>query len=230
MAAVEAATTALAGVVFGLAVAAPPGPLNAVIAEESALRGWAAGFRAGLGAMAADACFLVLALAGAVAVVERSETVRAATFAAGGALMIYFAVGAVREARRSSASDGVDAGESRGFRKAFALALTNPFQIAFWLTVGVGLLEPGRVDALEGVPHLGDALAGRLVVATGSPTLLLGFFGGIAVWIVAYPAAMAAAERRVRTFGPAVAYASAAVLSVFGVGFLRTAAGIAGWP
>ena len=32
-----------AGVVFGLALAAPPGPMNAVIAEESVLRGWFAG-------------------------------------------------------------------------------------------------------------------------------------------------------------------------------------------
>ncbi|PSQ07608.1 lysine transporter LysE, partial [Halobacteriales archaeon QS_6_71_20] len=61
------AVSLAAGVVFGLALAAPPGPMNAVIAEESVLRGWRAGFRAGLGAATADAVFLVLSLVGVVA-------------------------------------------------------------------------------------------------------------------------------------------------------------------
>ena len=60
-------STLVAGAVFGLALAAPPGPMNAVIAEESVLRGWLAGFTAGLGAMTADFVFLLLSLAGVVA-------------------------------------------------------------------------------------------------------------------------------------------------------------------
>jgi len=56
----------LAGMVFGLALAAPPGPMNAIIAEESVVRGWSAGFKAGLGAMLADVVFFLLALAGAL--------------------------------------------------------------------------------------------------------------------------------------------------------------------
>ena len=61
-----ALVSVLAGAVFGLALAAPPGPMNAVIAEESVVHGWSAGFRAGLGAMSADAVFFVLALLGVV--------------------------------------------------------------------------------------------------------------------------------------------------------------------
>jgi len=51
--------TLFSGVVFGLTLAAPPGPMNAVIAEESAVRGWIAGFKTGLGAMSADAIFFI---------------------------------------------------------------------------------------------------------------------------------------------------------------------------
>jgi threonine/homoserine/homoserine lactone efflux protein len=36
-----------AGVIFGIALTAPPGPMNAIIAEESVARGWLAGFKAG---------------------------------------------------------------------------------------------------------------------------------------------------------------------------------------
>jgi len=212
-------TTFLAGVVFGLALAAPPGPMNAVIAEESVLRGWQSGFRAGLGAMTADLVFLALALVGAVAVVERAPTLRNVMVAVGGVLMLYFAYGAVRDARKSVRASAAPSG--RGFTKAFVLALSNPYQILFWLTVGVGLLAPGRIDVLA---YATDALAGVVVVETGHPALLVGLFGGIAIWIVGFPASLVAAEKRVEAAAPAVAVISAAVLAAFGGYFLYDAA------
>ena len=218
--------TGLAGVVFGLALAAPPGPMNAVIAEESVVSGWRAGFRAGLGAMSADATFFVLALLGVVAFVDRFPLVRAAMVGVGGLLMLYFAYGAAAEARSfrpGEADADVPADESKGFRKAFALALTNPYQILFWLTIGVGMLRPGRVDVLAQMPYVGDGLAGTLVVRTGSPALVVGFFVGILMWVTGFPAALVTAERRVESFAPAVAGVSAVVLAGFGLLFLSDA-------
>jgi threonine/homoserine/homoserine lactone efflux protein len=218
-------TTLGAGAVFGLALAAPPGPMNAIIAEESVLRGWLAGFRAGLGAMSADATFLVLAFFGVVAFVESLPLLRAAMVGVGGLLMLYFAYGAATDAEatfRGDGGGGEATTESKGFRKAFVLALTNPFQVLFWLTVGVGLLEPGVVDVLaEGI---GESFRGILVVRTGSPALVVGLFAGIAVWITGFPAALVAAERRVARLAPAVAYLSAAVLVGFGLFFVYDAA------
>jgi len=224
------ASTLVAGAVFGLALAAPPGPMNAVIAEESVLRGWVAGFFAGLGAMTADACFLVLAYLGVVSVVERFPTLRAAMVGLGGLLMLYFAYGAVRGASSFTDADvpggqAVDdtAIDRRGFWKALVLALTNPYQILFWLTVGVGLLEPGTVDVLATLPAVGGDLAGLLIVTTGSPVLILGLFLGIAVWIVGFPGTLVVAGRRTDRFAPAVAVASATVLVGFGGWFLLDA-------
>jgi len=219
-----AVTTLGIGVVFGVALAAPPGPMNAVIAEESVLRGWLAGFLAGLGAMTADACFFVLAYLGVVGVVDRLPTLRAAMVAVGGALMLYFAYGAVigaasfvDEDADASAGDGP---ERRGFVKALVLALSNPYQILFWLTVGVGLLRPGTVDVLSHVPAVGASLSGALVVHTGSPFLVLGLFVGIVCWIVGFPATLVSVGRRVDRLAPVVAYGSAVVLAAFGVWFL----------
>ena len=214
----------LAGVVFGLALAAPPGPMNAVIAEESVNNGWFAGARTGLGAMTADAVFFVGSLLGVVTFVERFPTIRAAMVGVGGVLMLYFAYGAARDAAGDvetvPSGDGPAARAATGFRKAFVLALTNPYQILFWLTIGVGLLEPGRLDVLSYTPYVGSELAGLLVVRTGSPALILGFFLGIALWITGFPAALRAAQRRVAAFAPVVAGASALVLGGFGVVFL----------
>jgi threonine/homoserine/homoserine lactone efflux protein len=219
-----------AGVVFGLALAAPPGPMNAVIAEESVLRGWTEGFRAGLGAMSADATFFVLSLVGVVTFVEQFPTVRGVMVGIGGVLMLYFAYGAVREVGESfnpdpnpgTTPDGGTAGA--GFRKAFVLAIANPYQILFWLTIGVALLESGRFDVLAQTPYVGADLAGILVVEKGSPALIVGFFGGIFLWVTGFPAALVTAERRVEAFAPVVTALSALVLAGFGVLFLTDAA------
>jgi threonine/homoserine/homoserine lactone efflux protein len=217
--------TVVGGAVFGLALAAPPGPMNAIIAEESAVRGWRSGFAAGLGAMVADACFFVLALAGVATVVRSMPGLRRTMVAVGGLLMLWFAYGAVKDATALSSVDADD-GESRGFRKAFVLALTNPYQVVFWLTVGVGLLEPGQVDVLAVLPVVGADLADVLVVRTGHPLLVAGLFGGIVLWITGFPATIVAARQRVERLAPVVAWASAAVLAATGVLFLARSLGL----
>ena len=208
-------TTAMAGVLFGLALAAPPGPMNAIIAEESVMRGWTAGFKAGLGAMSADLLFFVLSLYGVVTFVRNMPLLRDVMFVAGGALMCYFAYGAVNGAKQEFRDGSTP--ESRGFSKAFVLSVSNPFQILFWLTVGVGLLTPGRVDVLA---YASGSLAGLVVVETGHPALIVGLFGGVSAWIVGFPAALSVADSRTEAFAPVVAYGSAVVLAGFGVYFL----------
>lgn len=198
------------GALLGLSLAAPPGPMNAIIAEESVNRGWVAGFKAGLGAMSADACFFFLALAGLVTAIRTAPAIRGVMFGIGGLLMLVFAWGAVRATRNTPPQDVSE--DSAGFRKAFILALTNPYQIAWWLTGGVALLDPGSVEVLGyGFP----ATNGALTVA--------GFFGGILLWITGFPAGLVAAGRRLRKLRVAVAYGSAVLLGWFGVVFLWTA-------
>jgi threonine/homoserine/homoserine lactone efflux protein len=137
--------------------------------------------------------------------------------------MLYFGADAARSVRATLAPEGTPDDESKGFRRAFVLALTNPYQILFWLTVGVGLLTPGTHDLL-GETQLGDSLSGVLVVETGSPALLAGMFGGIVVWIVGFPAGLVTAGERFERATPVVAAASALVLCSFGVAFLGAAA------
>ncbi|AHG03342.1 lysine transporter LysE [Halobacterium sp. DL1] len=208
----DAAVSLFAGVALGLSLAAPPGPMNAVIAEESVARGWKSGFAAGLGAMTADACFFVLALVGVVAFIENAPTVRAVMVGVGGVLMLYYAYGAVRDAGSFSEAEAAD---GRGFRKAFALALANPYQITWWLTAGVGLLNPGEIAAF-----------GLELSAANGVLTVAGFFAGILLWIIVFPASLRAAGERVDALGKSVAYVSAAVLALFGLSFLRTAVGL----
>jgi threonine/homoserine/homoserine lactone efflux protein len=206
--------SALVGVLLGLSLAAPPGPMNAVIAGETVDRGFRAGVAAGAGAMTADAVFFLLALGGATAVVREAPALRRAMVGAGGLLMLYFAYGAAAGAGEAFTASGPDpeaATAGAGFLKAFALALTNPYQITWWLTAGTGLLRPGEVAFLEAIGPVG-----------GLPTVA-GFFGGILLWILGFPAALAAAGARVDRLARLVAYASALALVWFGGAFLWTA-------
>jgi threonine/homoserine/homoserine lactone efflux protein len=208
----SAAVSLLAGALLGLSLAAPPGPMNAVIAEESVNRSWRSGFAAGVGAMTADACFFVLALAGLVTFIRDAPAVRGVMVGAGGILMLYFAYGAVRSAGSFSETEAAD--DAAGFRKAFILALTNPYQITWWLTAGVGLLTPGEIDAF-----------GLSLPATSGTLTIVGFFAGILLWITGFPAGLRAAGDRVDALGTGIAYVSAIVLVYFGITFLGDAAG-----
>jgi threonine/homoserine/homoserine lactone efflux protein len=201
MSAVDTAASLLAGGALAFSLVAPPGPMNALIADETAARGWFAGFRSGLGAFAADTLFCALALSGAAAV-ARSPEIRSVIALAGGLFMFYLAYEAVRDARTETVEG------SRGFTKALVLGLTNPYQIGWWLTAGVALVQPSTLDVAGGS------------IVVGGVTVLVGFFAGILVWITAFPALLARAGERLEGFERAVGYVSAAVLAVFGVAFV----------
>lgn len=195
----------LAGVLLGLSLAAPPGPMNAVIANESVNGGWRSGVAAGLGAMTADACFFVLALLGVVTFVRELPVVRGVMVGIGGLLMLYFAYGAYLDAQTALSERSAP---GAGFRKAFALAITNPYQVVWWLTAGVALLDPGSVE-----------VAGY-TLATGNGTLtVVGFFAGIFLWITGFPSVLVTTGRRVDSLAKAVGYGSAVLLAGFGVLF-----------
>lgn len=208
-----AAFSVVVGAALALSLVAPPGPMNAVIAEETVFRGWKAGFRAGLGAFVADAAFCLLAFSGA-ATLARNPNVRAAMALVGGVLMLYLAYISVREARTGAGTTAV--GGSRGFLKALTLGLTNPYQIGWWLTAGVALVHPAPVEFLG------------LTFVAGGVEVLVGFFGGIFVWITVFPAALVRADTRLGSFERWVGYASAAVLVVFGVVFVYYALTLVG--
>lgn len=209
------------GLLFGLALAAPPGPMNAIIAEESVLRGWRAGFVTGIGAMLADVLFFVLVFLGVATLIGERPALQQVFFLVGGGLMLVFSVDAAREARAASGfTDDSVSTHSRGFQKAFALSLSNPYQLAFWLTAGIGLVQPGTLSVTEYLPAVLTASTGDLVVATGSPALLVGFFGGIGVWVIGYPAALVKASERLDALAPLIAAGSALVLGGFGVLFV----------
>lgn len=197
----------VSGSILGLSLAAVPGPMNAIIAEESVLGGWIRGFKAGLGAMVADIIFFVLTFVGVAAILTDIRTIHGLLYAFGGFLMIYFAYGSIRNANKKLIGKDLDK-ENRGFKKAFVLAITNPYQIAWWLSVGIALLKPGTMKAFG------------YELIKGSPLVILGVFVGITGWITFFPLVLKVTKQKFQKLEYMIAYASAVILSFFGIIFL----------
>lgn len=172
------------GVGIGLSLAAPPGPVNALIASHGMTRSWRAGFLVGCGAMTADAFFLALSAVARSAV----ESFAASWFpwisALGAAVLAYFAIGAVRTWRTADGIvEPVRVGSARSYATCLVTNLTSPYPLLWWLTAGV-------------------VLAGQLGLV-----LLVGFFLGILLWISAFPWSLRAAQRRfARTYRVVLAF------------------------
>lgn len=172
---------------LGLSLAAPPGPVMAQIAFETARGRWRAGALVGVGASVADATFFTIVYLGLLRLAPPRRLLGALAFA-GVALMDYFAYVAWRAARRP-----LDARPARlaGFAAGYALAATSPFNFAWWFTSGAPLVS------VYGLP------------------LALGFFPALLVTVAASVALVAYGSARVARLETYVAYASAALLGGF---------------
>ncbi len=148
----------LEGFILGLSLAAPPGPVNAVIASKSLLR-WIKGFLVGAGALSADMIFLFFTIFFGGIIPE--ELVYPIGII-GSILLFYIAISVWRG--ESYYEEGnVDGGGLRDYATGLVMGLTNPFQIGWWLSAGVSLSQ-----------HFGSFI-------------FVGFVLGILTWITVFP-------------------------------------------
>ncbi len=175
----------LVGMLLGFSLTIPPGPMNALIVARS-VRSARAGTLTGLGAMSAD---LVL---GALVYGLRTEVDLGSYFrpicALGALAMAFLGYRLIAGASRSASAPPKALAT---FSQAFAVGITNPLQILWWLTAGLAFA------------YLGGIL------------LFLGIFVAIAVWILAFPLAVHAGTRRFPRGERGITIASGAILFAF---------------
>jgi len=188
-----------AGILLGLSIAAPPGPMNALIATNTVRRSRLAGHLTGFGAMTSDGIFLAVTLA-VGGVIPVSPGVRILLYLAGAIVMFFLAV-KTYPALRGDLTIRKDASDQRmhSYVQGLLLGLTNPFQILWWLTAGLAFMR-----------GIGPAVA-------------VGFFLGILTWILLFPATIDLANRRWRGTYRVVLLLSLLVLVAFGT-FLAVSA------
>jgi len=162
----------LLGLTLGLSAGITPGPLLTLVISASLRRGWIGGLWVALSPLITDAPIIALALLVLDRLPDWAMTV---VTIAGGLLVIYLGIDALRTARHAqlpSASDEVNAGNE--LWKGTLVNALNPHPYLFWATVGGPTLLSGWRER----PALGVAfLAGFYTLLLGSKVIIAWLVG-----------------------------------------------------
>ncbi len=155
------------GLLIGLAIAAPVGPIGVLCIRRSLAEGWLTGWLTGMGAATADGFYGGVAAFGLTAISGMLVAEQGIIRIVGGLLLCYLGV---RTLLAKPALEAAAARRGRGLLGAYAttvgLTLTNPATIISFATVFAAL-----------------GLAGAVGNAVAAPGLLtLGVFLGSACW------------------------------------------------
>ena len=179
----------LAGAALGLSLAAPPGPVMAVMATAASRGRGRESILTAMGAISADAVWLSLVTLGFIAYLDEHPQAVGVLGLGGAGLLFYMACGAWRSARA-----GLGESELRGsYRLGLLTVLTSPFSFAWWMANGALLLATLGWSGIAG-------LFGSLILYSWVITYAFGWMGS-----------------RFRHTAVAIAYLSVAMLAVFGV-------------
>ncbi len=186
----------LSGVILGISIAAPPGPVNAAAAYQ-ATRSWLAGWTTLLGATTADGVFFLLTYFGITALLASGEA-RDVLFGVGGVFMFYLAFSTLRNAKHAPSVRPQRSGRLPYFL-GLTIGLSNPFQLAWWIAVGVGM------------------------ITRFGPSIVVGFFAGIVAWTLFFATLVHEGVRRYARIYPFLVGVSGVILLAFGAWFLYSA-------
>jgi threonine/homoserine/homoserine lactone efflux protein len=168
------------GLVLGWSVAWPPGPINAEIIRRGLARGFWPACAVGLGASAGDALWALLVVLGA-GVLFTSGVARLVLAVVSTLLLLVLALIFLRGAARSYAA--WRAGEAvapprtfdstrAGFALGLGLALSSPWNIAFWLAV-IGRAEAMAAGWLGGLVVAAAVIVGAVAWVAVLATLVV---------------------------------------------------------
>lgn len=181
------------GLALGFSLTIPPGPMNAFIVARS-VRSFREGVTAGLGAMSAD-LILGVAVYALHSTFDLSAELRW-VYLVGAGVMVYLGIGLVRPRPEAPPVESI---QVRTYTSALGLGLSNPFQILWWLSVGLAFAY------------------------LGGWVLFVGLFGAIAVWIVVLPWLVHLGTERSPRAARAVVIGSGALIFGFAGYFLYLA-------
>lgn len=163
----------LSGLVIGLIVAVPIGPVNLICIRRTLALGPMNGFVSGLGAALGDGCFAIITGFGFTAVAQLIHGLSGTLELTGGVLLIIFGVSTYfsdplhGRGVEQAASRQVDAPSlARAFASTFALTITNPATLFGFATLFATL----------------GGISGSRASFVGAAFVVLGVIGGSALW------------------------------------------------
>ena len=173
-----AASVFAVGLLLGLSIAAPVGPLGLLCINRTLIGGWAQGLATGVGIATGDAAYGAIAAFGFSAVTSVMVAYALPLRLVGGAFLVWLgiqawrAAGTPRQAREAGASGQ---GLARAYGLAIGLTLTNPLTILSFIAAFGALGLAGQHD--------------------GVAWMVVGVFAGSALWWLCLCSAIALARR-----------------------------------
>lgn len=157
-------STFVRGLLLGLSIAAPVGPIGVLCIRRTLMQGWRIGFLTGLGAATADATYGAIAAFGLTAL---SNLLIAEQFwlrLIGGLFLLYLGARTFFAKPAMVAANATANSLAGAYTSTFLLTLTNPTTILSFAAIFAGF----------GVASSGSTLAAGILV--------LGVFVGSALW------------------------------------------------
>ena len=197
------------GLVIGLSIAAPVGPIGLLCINRSLNHGALAGLATGLGAAVADGVYGAVAAFGLASVslllLDHQETIRLV----GGLVLLLLGLRALLARPPEAAAPAGRAGLAGAFASCFVLTLANPTTILSFVAIFAGL---GLAEHARGQGHAGAAI------------MVLGVFLGSALWWLGLSTAVGRLGARLGAAARAwISRLSGGVILAFGLAALAAA-------
>lgn len=185
----------LSGIIFGIGVSVPIGPVN-ILMMSYALKSYKKAFFLGLGAMGADALYLTLLSFGILKFLN-SPTGFKILAVFGAIFLTYMAILILKNSKSNIKMQKTDSFSLFGiFVKGFLINLSNPYVIAFWLSSAAVLSYKG----------------GNFILT------LFGLIIGIFLWISLFPLVIFKARKVIgEKIANLFSYISAFILIFFSI-------------
>ena len=149
---------------FGLAVAAPVGPMSLLCMRRTLTLGWRHGMATGLGIACGDSIYAAVAALGLAGVSTFLFAYERPLHLAAGLLLLWLGVKTVRmEAQERPADAAREASWPAAYAGAVALTLTNPPTIITFAAIFTALAPSSGFDAAVAVATVGGVFAGSLL-------------------------------------------------------------------
>jgi len=153
------------GMLLGIAIAAPVGPISLLCMQRSLAGGFGAGLRFGLGIALADGLFAVAGALGATALATLFGAPQPWLQRMAALYLGYLAWRTWHATRATAPAQAPTAGGYREIATGFSLTLANPLTLVSFATLFVGL------------PPSASSLSGQLTLAAGL------FLGSLLWWL-----------------------------------------------
>lgn len=151
----------LKGLVLGLSVAAPVGPIGVLCIRRTLAKGRLVGLATGLGAAAADGMYGAIAGFGLTAVTTLLTSHQSTLRLVGGAFLLYLGATTLLSRPADRAAEAEEQGLLGAFASTFLLTVTNPMTILTFMALFAGL-GGGTSPASAGLLVLGTLVGSGL--------------------------------------------------------------------